>query len=146
MELRSYAIQSRDYGEALHLSGFEGLQKNLIVLENNTAIRVPLRPKHIGMREEASPSKYLAAVHRLETQRPNSMKGLFPKRKFVDVRRRGAPHPFMDIARVVEPHAEPGVRFQLGPVWKVDSAGRDVIDSRPSVKTLQGTRSFLETG
>jgi hypothetical protein len=77
------------------------LQKCVVVLEGHTPVRITVRAEHVSVCEETCPSIDVAAANGYEAQRLDSVETLLPRRKLIDIRRRGSAHSFVDVTWIV---------------------------------------------
>jgi hypothetical protein len=81
-------------------------EESFVVLHRHTAVRVAVRPQHIGMREEPGAAVDAAVADRIEAQSLNPVEERLPHGQLIDMRRRRTLCALLHIARIVQPVAQ----------------------------------------
>ena len=103
-----------------------GVQERVVIPERDAAVGIAVGAEHVGVRQQAAAAEdRLLAADRFQPQRRHAVKQRLARLEFVDMRRRGAAHPDLDEARIVELGAEARMRFQLAAVGQVDRVRGD---------------------
>src|ERR1700722_18028193 len=123
----------RYHGEAFDLLALIGAQERIIVPERHAAVGIAPGTEHISMREQAGAAQSAILVDRNEPYRLHAVERRFAHFQIVECRRRRTVHSLMNVARIVDPRAEAGMRFQLRAVRQVHGMGRYVIDGGEAV-------------
>lgn len=140
-----WALVETSYdGQTFNFPILKCLQECAVVLERHTSIGIAVRAEHVSVREEACPSVDVAAANRFEAQRLHPMEKLLPRRELIDVRRRGPAIALVDVTRIVQPVAQPRMRFQLRSIGQVDGMGGDVVNGGLSI--VAGRRARYDAG
>src|SRR5579883_3259777 len=121
-------VESLDHHEAVELAAAEGGEECVIILERQAAVRLAVRPEHVGMRQNAVAAVHLGIVRRIETDRVDAMEASLAHGEVVDARRCRTEVAQVDGAEVVHVLAEAGMRLEAPPAREIDRVPGDVVD------------------
>src|SRR3954447_3733235 len=102
-----------DHGEALHGAVPECLKEGIVVLEDNAAVRVASRPKHIGVGEKTVTAEGLVSVDRRQAQRLHAVKDALAKPQVIDAGWRRPAHSDVDVLGIIQELAQTRMGFEL---------------------------------
>ena len=121
-------VELAHHHDALDLAAFEGSKKLRIILERDAAIRLAVRPQHIGMRQDAGAAIHVAVADRGQADRLDAVEQLLAHGQAIGVGGRRAMHAHMHVARIVHLGAEARMRLEPLAIGHVHHPRGDVVD------------------
>src|ERR1700722_18690151 len=101
----------RDDDNAVDLAPLEGMKELFVVPKRHAAERLPAWAEHIRMRQDTITAIHGVVADGIEADSLNAVEETVAQSEIVDIGRRRAAILDVDVMRVVEPLAQPGMRF-----------------------------------